>query len=160
MSQYKFKNSGRSIKDINKRLRRQEVISQESKSPIGIVLPLRNSQNTQETLFSMTYDENDQVKINLKNLILTRKGEYLGRPDFGTDLIELYSSSNRENIDEIAMSEVKSAVSKYMPFITLQDYTSQYIEPTESNSPYYEISIKYLFEDIQNIVYIKINFSR
>ncbi len=160
MSQYIFKNTGKNINDIKKRLRRQEVIESERLQPIGIVLPLRNSQRTQETLFSMTYDENEQIKINLKNLILTKKGEYLGRPEFGTDLIELYNSSNKENVDELAMKEVKSAVSVFMPFVELQDYTSSLVNATETSLPYIEIAIKYLFNDIQNVIYLKLQFSR
>ena len=87
MSQYNFKNSGRNIKELNKKIRRQDFLESEIKSPIGIVLPLRSGIKSKETLFAMTYDENEQVKINIKNLILTRKGEYLGRPNFGTNLI-------------------------------------------------------------------------
>lgn len=160
MSQYIFKNTGKNINDIKKRLRRQEVIESERFQPIGIVLPLRNSQRPQETLFSMTYDENEQIKINLKNLILTKKGEYLGRPDFGTDLIELYNSSNKENVDELAMQEVKSAVGIFMPFVELQDYTSSLVSATETSLPYIEIAIKYLFNDIKNVIYLKLQFSR
>ena len=160
MSQYVFKNTGKNINDIKKRIRRQDVIEAEMSSPIGIVLPLRSSQKPSETLFSMTYEENDQIKVNLKNLILTKKGEYLGRPNFGTDLIELYHSSNKENVDELAMEEVKNAVSVYMPFISLEDYTSKIVNATEINSPYIEISIKYSYKNTKNEVLLKLQFSR
>ena len=65
MSQYNFKNSGRSIEELNKKIRRQDFLEKEQKLPIGIVLPLRNGTKSKETLFSMTHDENEQVKINL-----------------------------------------------------------------------------------------------
>ena len=160
MSQYNFKNSGRNIKELNKKIRRQDFLESEIKSPIGIVLPLRSGIKSKETLFAMTYDENEQVKINLKNLILTRKGEYLGRPNFGTNLIELYSASNLENIDNIVMDEIKSAVSIYMPFVSLQNFESFFVDATANNSPYYDITIKYLFNSVENNVNIKLQVSR
>ena len=128
--------------------------------PIGIVLPLRRGTKSKETLFSMTHDENEQVKINLKNLILTKKGEYLGRPNFGTNLIELYNTSNLENIDSIVMDEIKSAVSIFMPFLGLQNFESFFVNATENNSPYYDITVKYLFNNIENNVNIKLQVSR
>ncbi len=160
MSQYNFKNSGRSIEELNKKIRRQDFLENEIKLPIGIVLPLRSGIKSKETLFAMTYDENEQVKINLKNLILTKKGEYLGRPNFGTNLIELYNASNLENIDSIVMDEIKSAVSIFMPFLELQNFESFFVDATENNSPYYDITVKYLFNSVQNNVNIKLQVSR
>tara|TARA_B100001989_G_C24545137_1_gene470210 strand:+ start:941 stop:1423 length:483 start_codon:yes stop_codon:yes gene_type:complete len=160
MSKYLFKNSGKSIKSINKKNIRQEVLDNENILPIGIVLPLRPGSKQNENLFSMTYDENEQIKINLKNLILIKKGEVLGNPDLGTNLINLYNSTNLENIDEIAMEEVKLTVNKYMPFVSLMNYTSSYISATEESSPYYEINILYNYNDIQNELFLKIQTSR
>ena len=160
MSKYLFKNSGKSIKSINKKNIRQEVLDNENILPIGIVLPLRPGSKQNENLFSMTYDENEQVKINLKNLILTKKGEVLGNPDLGTSLIDLYNATDLENIDEIAMKEIKSTVNKYMPFVNLLNYASVYISATEESSPYYEINILYNYNDIQNELFLKIQTSR
>ena len=160
MSKYLFKNSGKSIKSINKKNIRQEVLDSENIFPIGIVLPLKPGNKQNENLFSMTYDQNEQVKINLKNLILIKKGEVLANPDLGTNLINLYNSTNLENIDELAMEEVKTTVSKYMPFVELQNYSSVYISATEESSPYYEINILYNYNDIQNELFLKIQTSR
>lgn len=160
MSKYNFKSSGKSIKDINKKNIRQEFLDSENILPIGIILPLKNASKKNESLFSMTYDENEQAKINLKNLILTRKGEMLANPDLGTGLIDLYNLTNVENIDELAMDEVKNAVTKYMPFINLSSYSSVYIAATEQSSPYYEINILYNFNNIQNELILKIQTSR
>lgn len=160
MSKYLFKNSGKSIKIINKKNIRQEVLDNENILPIGIVLPLRPGSKQNENLFSMTYDENEQVKINLKNLILTKKGEVLGNPDLGTNLINLYNATDLENIDEIAMEEIKLTVNKYMPFVNLLNYASVYISATEESSPYYEINILYDYNDIKNELFLKIQTSR
>lgn len=160
MSQYLFKNSGRNIKELDKKIKRNNFIENENFFPIGIVLPLQNSKKSSESLFAMTYDLNEQTKVNLKNLILTRKGEYLGRPDFGTGLIDLYNLSSNENIDQIAMDEIKSAVGIYMPFIALKDFESSYIESTVNSDPYYDIKIYYIFNDIKNEINLKLQVSR
>ena len=160
MSQYLFKSSGRNIKDLEKKIKRNNVLEKEKVLPIGIVLPLQSTKKSSESLFAMTYDINEQTKVNLKNLILTRKGEYLGRPDFGTDLIDLYNLGSNENIDQIAMEEIKAAVNAYMPFIELKNFESSYIEPTVNSSPYYDIKIFYIFNNVENEISLKLQVSR
>lgn len=160
MSQYLFKSTGRNVKDLEKRIKRNNVIENEGKIPFGIDLPLKSSKRENETLFAMTYDANEQIKVNLKNLILTRRGEYLGRPDFGTGLINLYNLNSSENIDQVAMDEIKSAVRVYMPFVQLLNFESSYIEPTINNSPYYDINIYYMFNNVKNEINLKIQVSR
>ena len=160
MSQYLFKSTCRNVKDLDKRIKRNNVIENEGKIPFGIDLPLKYSKRENETLFAMTYDANEQIKVNLKNLILTRRGEYLGRPDFGTGLIDLYNLNSNENIDQIAMNEIKSSVSVYMPFVQLLNFESSYIEPTINNSPYYDINIYYMFNNVKNEINLKIQVSR
>ena len=50
---------------------------------IGITLPLQKGNGG---YFAQSYQTSEQVKSNIKNLILTRKGERLMHPTFGTDL--------------------------------------------------------------------------
>lgn len=138
-----FKNTGKLKKDFVKKQRHEQAIKQSNKIPIGIKLPLTPKKNRNQTLFEMTYSLSDQVKVNLKNLILTKKGECLCNYDFGTNLIDLYNQTNLEEIEDFAMQEIQSAVNKYMPFVSLQNYTSIKIEETFENPEYYEIKIDY-----------------
>jgi len=57
---------------------------------IGISLPLQFGNNT----FTQTYQTIDQVKSNIKNLLLTKKGERISQPEFGSGLQELLFEPN------------------------------------------------------------------
>lgn len=162
MSKIKFKNTGKLKKDFIKKEKYKETILKSKKQPIGIRLPLTPVKNKNNTLFEMTYNINDQIKINLKNLVLTRKGEYLCSPDFGTNLIDLYNRTDIENIEDNVMRDIQNAVSKYMPFVRLLNYTSKKIESTFENPEYYKINIDYQIngeETINNLI-IKLLTSR
>ena len=147
MSKIKFKNTGKLKKDFIKKENYKDAIHNSNKKPIGIKLPLSAKKNSNKTLFNMTYSVSDQVKVNFKNLILTRKGEYLGMPDFGTNLIDLYNQTDLEEIEEIVMDEIRIATTKYMPFINLVGFSSKKIEETFENPEYYVVNIDYTILD-------------
>lgn len=120
---------GRSISQVNKSKKSANIqISNTSvnKRPIGIKTPIEKGSNAGETLFKMHFDLVEQVKDNLRNLIQTKKGERLGFPDYGTNLQQIFSdrSLSDQDIFDIAMSEVKDVVSKYMPTLSLTNFKS------------------------------------
>jgi phage baseplate assembly protein W len=158
----KFKNTGKLRKDYIKKEKYKNKILESNKNPIGIKLPISPPKNSKETLFEMTYEISDQVKSNLKNLVLTRKGEYLCLPDFGTNLIDMYNSSELGDIEDIVMSEIQTAVSIFMPFVSLNNYSSVKIPETFDNPEYFEINIDYTISDIEekNKLIIKLLTSR
>lgn len=150
MSKTKFKNTGKLKKDFIKKEKYKNKVEDFRKKPIGIKLPLSTKKNSTESLFEMTYSIEEQVKVNLKNLILTKKGEYLCNPNFGTNLTQIYNSTNLENVDEIAMSEIQSAVNIFMPFIKLKNYTSTKVNETSNNPEYYKLVVDYEVEGLEN----------
>ena len=150
MSKTKFKNTGKLKKDFIKKEKYKNKVQEFRRKPIGIKLPLSTKKNSNESLFEMTYSIEEQVKVNLKNLILTKKGEYLCNPEFGTNLIKIYNSTNLEDIEDIAMNEIESAVSIYMPFIKLKSYTSTKINETSNNPEYYKLTVDYSIEGLEN----------
>lgn len=150
MSKTKFKNTGKLKKDFIKKEKYKNRVKNFRIKPIGIKLPLSTKKNSYESLFEMTYSIDEQIKVNLKNLILTKKGEYLCNPNFGTNLIQIYNSTNLEEIEEIAMNEIESAVNTFMPFIKLKSYTSTKIKETNNNPEYYKLKIDYIVEGLEN----------
>ena len=122
-------NTAREEREISNRHRFQE----KSKIfPIGIKTPLEKGSKENETLFRMNYKIEDQINDNLKNLLMTKKGERLCHSDYGTTLYEIYSSdSDTETISQYAMNEISLAVEKYMPSINLVNYYSELL--TEEN---------------------------
>tara|TARA_B100000035_G_C20854381_1_gene488903 strand:- start:87 stop:575 length:489 start_codon:yes stop_codon:yes gene_type:complete len=151
MSKVKFKNTGKLKKDFIKKENYKNKIIKSNKNPIGFKLPLSPKKNSNETLFEMTYTVQDQIRNNLKNLILTRKGEYLCLPDFGTNIIDIYNNTTLEDIEGIAMNEIQTSVSRFMPFVSLSNFTSKKIPETFENPSYFEISIDYtVAQDLEN----------
>ena len=157
MSSIKFKNTGKRLKDFKNKNIKNKIIEEQNKKPIGIILPLQEKKRNSESLFAMTYNISDQVKVNLKNLILTQKGEMICNPNFGTNLIAIYNSTNLESVEEVAMNEIQSSVNTYMPFVNLTNFSSIKKEYTENTSGYYELEIDYFIEGFENINKLTLN---
>ena len=94
------------------------------RAPIGILTPVSFAESG-GTLFSMSFDIKDQIRDNLKNLLLTNKGERLMLGDFGADLRLLTLDVADENIINSAISRISRTVNKYMPFVDLQDFETR-----------------------------------
>lgn len=90
-------------------------------NPIGIKTPISFAQ-TGPSMFDMSYAIGDQISDNLKNLLLTNKGERLMLTDFGANLKELVYDLSSEDIINEALSRISTCVSKYMPYIELQTF--------------------------------------
>ncbi len=109
-----FKSVGKSTTSI-----RTEVDAARTIIPIGIKTPLRYGNSA---LFDMHTDLFEQVRDNLRNLILTNWGERLGLFDFGGNLLELAAERlAREDYDQEVAFRIKSAVEKWMPYISLDE---------------------------------------
>lgn len=109
-----FKSVGKSTVTV-----RSEAEEQRPVIPIGIKTPLRFG-NT--SLFEMHTDLFDQIRDNLRNLVMTNWGERLGLYDFGANLNELAAERlAREDYDQEAAFRIKRAVDKWMPYVALEE---------------------------------------
>jgi len=88
--------------------------------PLGIKTPMQLAAS--EGLFEMHTDVGKLVSDNLRNLILTNHGERLGFFDFGANLRPILFNLGSEDGDLEAINRIKRAVSKYMPFVSLQNF--------------------------------------
>ena len=81
--------------------------------PIGVTLPFNNPNG----VFNVSYTNVDQVLSNLKNLLLTQKGERIMQPEFGTDLqYYLFEQITDElTFKEQLLGEIRSALGMWMP---------------------------------------------
>lgn len=87
--------------------------------PIGVTLPF----NKENGIFNQSYTDREQVISNLKNLLLTRKGERIMQPEFGTDLqYYLFEQITDElEFQEKLIGEIRSALTFWMPYVSIQD---------------------------------------
>jgi phage baseplate assembly protein W len=114
----------RSFKSVGTLSTNKKFEIKSQKNPIGFKTPLRLG-TIKEGIFAMNYDMMDQIQDNLKNLLLTNHGERLGFYDFGANLLPLvFESSSDVDVEEDAMTRIKTAVQKYLPFVDLQEFES------------------------------------
>ena len=75
------------------------------------------------TLFEPTYDLFEQAKTNLRNLLLTRKGERVMQPDFGTGLHELLFEPMDGNgeFEQKLQKTIIESVDYWLPYITVEE---------------------------------------
>ena len=131
---YSFKSSGRDSTEFRTTKERTNDIVLR---PIGIKTPLALAENENDSLFVSHRNIEDVIKDNLKNLLLTNKGERLGRADFGASLRDItYEMVSSDNFEQIIMNEIQSSVKKYLPYIELDNFSSELFnfEPNDVKS--------------------------
>jgi len=110
-----------SFKDVGvkkEEIRESVLVVSRSLTPIGIRTPLEID-NFGKEIFVMNYKTSNQIKDNLKNLLLTNHGERLALYDFGANINPLSSEySNKDDFDAEVMIRINTAIYKYMPFVT------------------------------------------
>lgn len=89
-------------------------------------------------------DENQAIKADLLHLILTRKGQRLYKPDFGTDLLK-FIFEPEDGMTLIGIKEeVTNAVKKYLPQLSIGEMT---IEESTEDEYAAVLTIKYTIND-------------
>ena len=88
----------------------------EGESAIGLTLPFNTEGGS---MFGLNFLSIDQAVSNLKNLILTRKGERVNHPEFGTDLQSFIFEPNYPDLREAVGEEIRKAVAQWLPYIII-----------------------------------------
>ena len=84
---------------------------------IGLELPFARSRTG---LFGLTETTLEQAGHNIKNLLLTAKGERVMQPDFGSDLRALLFEQADENIGEKIEDTILESISTWLPYISVE----------------------------------------
>jgi hypothetical protein len=84
---------------------------------IGLKLPITPSETI--PFFSSTTTTLEQSKSNIKNLLLTLKGERVSQPEFGSNLKKILFEPYDDSIQDKIRSEIKESVSKWLPYINI-----------------------------------------
>jgi len=113
---------------------------------IGVTLPLQLG-NT--GYFAQSISTFEQIKSNFKNLMMTRKGERLMQPEFGTDLHNIvFNQITEETLDNMKLS-VSAAVERWMPFLEVVKIIAN--SPTDSDYNKVLLKVDYRFRSNPNI---------
>lgn len=111
---------------------------------INIDFPFKNSPKG----FFLNLNDNDQraIKADLMHLLLTRKGQRLYNPDFGTNILEYIFEQNDTLTWGDIKEEVKASVKKYLPKLNIND-----ISVTQSDKTEYAATIRLDYSISDNV---------
>ena len=86
---------------------------------ININYPFKDSKKG--FFLDLTEQDNQAIKADLLHLILTRRGQRLYNPDFGTDLIRFIFEPNDALTEEGIKDEIRTVVKKFLPKLKLDE---------------------------------------
>lgn len=82
---------------------------------IGITLPIQIG----NTAFNQSFQTIDQVKTNIKSLLLTKRRERLMQPLLGSGLQELLFDFNDDNLADKIEETIIGALEQWIPYVTV-----------------------------------------
>ena len=123
-------------------------IDQNDDISVGVSLPL---QNGQQGFFDSTMTTLEAAKSNIKNLLLTMKGERPMQPDFGSDLFKSIFEPMVEDgeIEENCRNAIEEAIDEWLPYINIDslEFTST---PEEIDDNLFRISLVFSIKSDPN----------
>jgi len=85
----------------------------------GITLPIQPGGGT---MFNQSYSSFEAAKSNLKNLLLTNKGERILQPNFGTNLRELLFEQLTDGVlEEKLETVITDSINFWLPYIDVEE---------------------------------------
>lgn len=84
----------------------------------GITLPIKRGSNG---FFEQAFTTYDQAKANLKNLLLTAKGERIMQPNFGCGIHSLLFEPLDGVFEDKLQTVITETVSYWLPYITIEE---------------------------------------
>ena len=84
---------------------------------IGITLPLQIG----NTAFNQSFKTIDQVKTNIKNLLLTKRKERVMQPELGSGLQELLFNFNDDFLGDKIEEVITNSMEKWLPYVTIEE---------------------------------------
>ena len=114
---------------------------------VGITLPI---QRGNDGYFAQSFRTFDQVRSNLKNLLLTKKGERILQPEFGSGLHDLLFNPATEKFEEDLETTINDSVAKWLPYIIVEDINVD-ISKEQSDNNQAKVSLKFRQEGDQTL---------
>lgn len=122
---------------------------------ININYPFKNS--TKGFFLDLNNEDNQAIKADLLHLILTKKGERLYNPNFGTDLVKfIFEPEDGMTLNAIK-EEITSVIKIYLPKLQIDEIS---VEESIESEYAAVVTIKYTITDdvfsTKDIVVIKL----
>ena len=100
-------------------------------------------------VFNSTYTTLEAVKSNIKNLLLTRKGERLMHPNFGSDLLSIIFEPSVSELKEEIQQIISEPISFWIPQVSLD--TVETITAEDDPTLQYNVKIAINFDLIETV---------
>ena len=113
---------------------------------IGITLPLQFGENT----FEQSFLTKDQVKSNIKNLLLTKRGERIIQPEFGSGLQSLLFEPNVDDLEGRIEDIINESLEQWLPYVTAEEIDIESTDELRDNNKI-NVSIKFRIGDDINL---------
>jgi len=127
---------------------RVDDLAENSHRVLGIAI---NTTSNTGGAFQVNYTTLQQAKSNLINLILTKKGERVGQPDFGCDIWRiLFDPIIDGEIDARVEQTITDSVSIWLPYISIDEIFLEYTpELIDTNG--FNVEIKFSLASNPNL---------
>ena len=109
-------------------------INEDEDSFFGCTFPL-SYVGGNDGFFPRASSVKEQAASNLKNLLLTQKGERVGQPTFGSDLPRLLFEQRTDDISDSIDETIREAISNWLPYIEVSEIQTLFNDarPNEVN---------------------------
>ena len=124
---------------------------------IGVNLPFTRDNKT--GWFAQSFTTLDAAKSNLRNLLLTMKGERLMQPNFGTDLMKLVFEQDDGTLVDRIRETIIDAVEFWLPYLNLNTVeVNDSIETDDMNFNRFNVKLVFSLKNVPD-VYESITFT-
>lgn len=128
-----------------------EASSVYSDIAIGITLPIALG----KSYFRQSYTTTEQVKTNMKSLLLTKRGERVMQPALGSGLHEIVFDFNDDNLPITIQNTIEDTLTKWMPYVSIANIN---VQQTTLNKDNNRVEISITFSINRNISYETLTF--
>ena len=97
----------------------------------GILLPVQRGETG---YFRQGFESYEQAKSNLKNLLLTRRGERIMQPEFGSGLHELLFEQLTDDLEERLQETIENTVGYWLPYINIESVDIKMTDEMKDNN--------------------------
>jgi hypothetical protein len=110
-----------------------------------------NETSNSNGAFSVNFTTINQAKSNLKNLILTKKGERLMQPEFGCDIWRiLFEPIIEGDIESKIEESILNAVNMWLPYLNIDNILFDYDE-NDIDTNKIELEIQFSLKSNSNV---------
>jgi len=113
---------------------------------IGITLPIQIG----NTAFNQSYTTTEQLRTNIKSLLLTKRYERIMQPNLGSGLQELLFEQNTEDLPDRIEQTINDSMNNWLPFVSIDSIDIQQSNELKDSNRV-DVSIKFRLRDNPNL---------